>query len=746
MSRPSRQVLPWLVLALLTPAIAGCSTATPTPTDIAVVDVPQPTPTTELSPVDDTAFAFLQAWEQGDYDTMYALLSPAAQARYSREAFSQRYFQVVLQAEMVSVSPRMLAAYQPGTQAEVTFAVTFQTAHLGSFEVQNRMPLSYQEGRWGVDWSPTLIIPQMSDESFVYLERWVPSRGNIYDRNGKALAVQGGVVLVEVGVVPGEIEDEAALLSQLSVVLSKPPDDIRALYADLPPDWYVYLGRVSAETAQVYFETLSELPGVRLEQTWSRSYYEDTTAPHVVGVVGPIPPDEVELWRERGYTGDEEVGRTGLEAWGEEYLAGQRGGRLEILTYGGQQVAVLLEQPVQTNSNLYTTFEREYQQKVQEILGQQMGAIVVLEVQTGRVLALVTYPLFDPNLFPTGISQQDWQALEADPRRPLVNRATQGTYPSGSTFKIVTMLTAMEAGGMTADSKFLCRGTWTGLGPQWPKYCWLRSGHGSIPLKRALTVSCDITFYEVGLALDSRDQALLPRYARLCGFGAPTGIEVEEDGGLVPDPVWKIQSKGEGWAPGDSVNLAIGQGELLVSPLQLASLLAAVGNGGTLYRPQVVEKIGPELDSLVKSFEPVVAGQLPVSAENLAVIQDSLFKVTSESYGTAYLAFQGFSIPVAGKTGTAESGQELPHSWFAGYFPADKPEVAIAVIVEHTGEGSRFAAPLFRKVVEAYYNIEPPVEPSSGTPPATTPTPEPDGASAPTAEVILPTPGSTFVP
>ncbi len=742
MTRPGRQVKHLLVFALFLPLVAGCGTAVPTPTAADTVAAPQPTPTLDLPLVDGTALAFLQAWEQGGYSTMYAMVSSAAQERYSEEWFTERYYQVILQAEVISVTARILAAYQPGSRAEVTFAVAFETAELGSFEVQNRMPLSYEDGQWVVDWSPALILPQLTDESFVYLDRWIPSRGNIYDRNGKALAVQGGVVLVEVGVVPGEIEDETTLLSQLSAVLSKSPEDIRSLYAEAPPDWYVYLGRVSAETAQAYFETLSALPGVRLEQTWSRSYYEDITAPHVVGFVGPIPPDELEFWKQRGYTGDEEVGRTGLEAWGEEYLAGQRGGRLEIRTYSGHQVAVLVEKPVEANSSLYTTFERDFQKEVQEILGQQLGAIVVLEANTGRVLAMATYPLFNPNLFPTGISQQDWQTLRADPRRPLVNRATQGTYPAGSTFKIVTMLTALEAGGMTAESKFVCRGTWTGLGPQWPKQCWLRSGHGSIALRRALTVSCDITFYEVGLALDGQDQALLPRYARLCGFGAPTGIEVEEDGGLVPDPAWKIQSKGEGWAPGDSVNLAIGQGDLLVSPLQLATLLAAVGNGGTIYRPQVVEQIGPDLDNLVKTFEPVVAGQLPVSAQNLAVIQDSLFKVTSESYGTAYSAFLGFSVPVAGKTGTAESGQELPHSWFAGYFPADKPEVAIAVIVEHTGEGSRFAAPLFRKVVEAYYGIESDSQEVTATPPASPATPDPST----TPEVTVPTPGSTPVP
>jgi len=212
---------------------------------------------------------------------------------------------------------------------------------------------------------------------------------------------------------------------------------------------------------------------------------------------------------------------------------------------------------------------------------------------------------------------------------------------------------------------------------------------------------------------------VLPGYARSFGLGVKTGIEIEEDAGLVPDPGWKIQTKGEGWAPGDTVNLAIGQGELLVTPLQIATILAAVGNGGTLYRPQTVEMIATEPGNPEWIFQPVAVAQIPVSAENLRVIQDSLYKVTSESYGTAYTAFQGLEIPVAGKTGTAESGQENPHAWFAAYAPAQIPEIAIVAVVEHTGEGSSFAAPLVRKVVEAYFGVQ--LEPT----PTVEPTPSP---------------------
>jgi penicillin-binding protein 2 len=704
-----RGVVVW-TLTVLVLLGAGCGTAAPRSTPTAT-----PSPTAELPPADEIAFAFLQAWEGTDYAAMYSLLSQSSQEQIPEDLFTAAYLQFAEEATLLRVTAQILAAFQPDDHAQVSFASLFQTALVGEFEVQNEMGLVFEGGRWGVVWSPALILPQLGDETFVRMTTWAPSRGNIYDRNGLGLAVQGE--LVEVGVIPSQIEDEAALLNQLSAILAESPADLQARYAGARPDWYVPLGEIGPEVAQMYYDVLSSTPGIEMREAWTRSYRQEIIAPHVVGIIGPIPEEEVDLWRTQGYSGDEMVGQMGLERWGEPYLAGERGGRLEILSTKGQLVAVLAEESSRESSSLYTTFDREFQKEVQDILGRQLGAIAVIEAQTGRVLALATYPTFDPNPFATGISEWQWQSLEADYRRPLVNRATQGTYPAGSVFKVVTMSAGMEEGGLTAASSFLCRGIWTGLGPEWPKTCWLRSGHGNISLDRALTVSCDITFYQVGLMLNGVNQEVLPAYARRFGFGTRTGVEVEEDAGLVPDPAWKIQAKGEGWAPGDTVNLAIGQGELLVTPLQVATMMAAVGNGGILYQPQVVEMVAADPSSPDWSFEPTAVAQLPVGAENLDVIRDSLHKVTSVSYGTAYQAFEGLEIPVAGKTGTAESGQQNPHAWFAGYAPAEDPEIAIAVIVEHTGEGSTYAAPLFREVVEAYFGIEPG--------PESTPTPTP---------------------
>ncbi len=691
-----------LALAIMLPLATGCSFTSdlPLPVEIAPPTL-SPAPSPSLSPADDVALAFLQAWERDDYPTMYSLLSPDSQSAYPEALFRSTYHQVTQEATIATKSTRILAAYQPDTHAQVSFAVDFQTDQIGGFSIENQMDLSVVQGRWGVDWSPAVIFPQLSDDTQVRMTTQIPSRGNIYDRSGLGLAVQGQIV--EIGVVPDQMQDETAVLAQLGEVLGVDQAELRARYADVNPSWYVPLGRVSAEVGKRHYMNLSSTPGIELREAWERSYRPEVIAPHLVGIIGPIPLEEADLWHEQGYGRDEMVGWMGLERWGEPYLSGERGRRLEVISAQGGQIAVLADKPPAESSNLYTTFDREFQQQVQEILGQRTGAIAVLEAATGRVLALATYPTFDSNQVSGGISEQEWLQLEDDPRHPLLNRATQGAYPAGSVFKIITMASAMEDAGLSADSTFDCDGVWYGLGPELPKTCWLSSGHGQISLSQALTVSCDITFYQVGLLVNDLDPELLPDYARQFGLGSRTGIEVEENAGMVPDPVWKMQAKGEGWAPGDAVNLAIGQSELLVSPLQIAAALAAVGNGGTLYRPSLVESIAADPKKPDWTFEPTAVGQIPVSPENLAVIQKSLYKATSAAQGTAFEAFEGLEMEVAGKTGTAESGQNNPHAWFAGYAPAQSAEIAIAVIIEHAGMGGEEAAPLFRQVAEAYF-------------------------------------------
>jgi penicillin-binding protein 2 len=699
-----RTFLMLMAFALITGGLSSCWDGSTPP--------PPPTQTPVPGRAEEVAEAFLAAWERNDYELMYGLLTPSSQATITRDSLMHTYQAVAAEATITRVQAQLRAALQEGEQAHVAYAVTMDTALFGPLNVENEMTLRYEDGRWGVDWSPQLIFRELTAGNLVHLTPRAPPRANIYDRNGLGLAVAG--TMVTVGVVPGQIEDEGNLLAELSRVLGSDPAAIQAKYAGARADWFVPIADISGEQSQAHYATLSAIPGVAFREKSVRVYNEGGIAPHAVGYLGAIPAEELSDWQALGYSGDELVGRSGLERWGEPYLAGERGGTLSVVTPQGEVVAVLKDRPAAASRSVYSTLDREFQRQVENLLGQRTGAVVVMDPRNGQVLALASYPRFDPNLFVGGISDDSWQALINDSGRPLINRAIQGTYPPGSVFKIVTLAAAMEGLGLTRQFTFNCTGLWTGLGPEWTKPCWLSTGHGVIDPVAALTASCDYSFYEMGLLLDGMNQLLLPDYARAFGLGDLSGLEgFAESPGLVPDNDWKLQTLGEGWASGDSVNLSIGQGYLLVTPLQVARLTAAVANGGILYRPQLALKVAAGPDSPELIVEPEVMGHLPISENTLAAIQEGLAGVTTSRRGTATDVFVGFPISVAGKTGTAqvaelESEQQgtEPHSWFAAYAPVDDPQVVVVAIVEHAGEGSRTAAPLVRQVLAAYFGIE----------------------------------------
>jgi penicillin-binding protein 2 len=683
------------------------------PTVVPTTVPPTATPRPITAPAYETAIAYLDAWEDGDLETMYDLCSTEARASTKYAEFSRIYSEVAQEATIIAVHPTLHAVLHEGQQAHATFAVEVETSFVGTFSVENELPLVWDDDRWAVDWSKKCIFGELEGDNLIHMVPRLPVRANIYDVQGKGLAVKGD--LVTVGVVPGEIEDEPAVLARLSLVLNIPQPEIKAKYENQPPNWFIPIADISVPESQKHYELLSTALGISLRPKPIRIYTEPVAAPHIIGFMGNIPAEELEAWQARGYTGDELVGRVGIEAWGEPYLAGQRGGVLTIVTPGGQLAATLARREAVPARSVYLTFEHQFQQKVEALLGERKGAVVVMDVNDGRVLALATWPRFDPNLFAEGIDPKAWSILVNDPATPLVNRAIQGQYPPGSTFKIVTMGTIMERGGVKPSQTYNCPGSWNKLG--WPMTCWLKSGHGDIDLVTALTASCDVTFYQIGYDLSFIDRDALPSYSRSFGLGSATGIGQGDEGnqsadplgeasGLVPDDTWKRQVYDEGWATGDNVNLAIGQGFLLTTPLQMCRLVAAVGNGGILYRPQIVWKVAATDQLPEITFKPDKVGRLPITPSTLADIRTGLEGVTTSPRGTATHRFVDFPYPVAGKTGTAQNEGELPHAWFIGYLPADKPEIAIVAMIENVGEGSAFAAPLFRQVAAAYYGLE----------------------------------------
>jgi penicillin-binding protein 2 len=702
-----------LIVILLLPLIAGCRPEEATPTVVVPVATATATsaPVLPSTPAHETAQAFLDAWASRDYAAMHALCSADSRTSTPLDEFVATYERVEQKSTLIAVHPTLQAVLEEGERARAAFTVEFETSFVGRFSASNELPLVWEGQRWAVDWSRAVILRQLEGDNTLNMQSRVPVRANIYDVQGKGLAVKGD--LVTVGVVPGEIEDEAALLSRLAVVLDMPQTEIKAKYEGQPSNWFIPIADITVDASRENYDFLSKAAGITLRPKSVRVYTEPVVAPHVIGYLSGIPAEELDAWREQGYSGDELVGRTGIEAWGESYLAGQHGGVLTVLTPEGQVVTTLARREAVPARSVYLTFEHAFQQKVEELLGERRGSVVVLDVHTGRVLALATWPRFDPNVFAEGIDPIAWSALANDPARPLLNRPIQGQYPAGSTFKIITMGTIMERGGVPPTQTYTCTGVWNKLG--WPMTCWLAGGHGTIDLVYALTASCDITFYQVGYDLSFIDMDALPSYARDFGLGAPTGLGQMPDGdwdplgeasGLVPDDAWKRQVYGDGWSTGDNVNLAIGQGFLLVTPLQMARMVAAVANGGTLYRPQIVSKVAAAADQPEVVFEPERVGRLPITEETLQAIRTGLEGVTTKAGGTATHRFIDFPIPVAGKTGTAQNEGELPHAWFIGYLPADDPEIAIVAMVENSGEGSTYAAPLFRQVAAAYYGID----------------------------------------
>jgi penicillin-binding protein 2 len=718
-------VLAALMLAGCSGLVAPLPTTGPPPTASVTPSTPDP---------EGTAATFLDAWQRGDYDGMYSLLSPLSQDATSLVDFKARYQSLVTGASLKSVAASVLAVLKNGASAQVQYEVDLHTALVGTITRKIQMPLVYVDGRWAISWSDGLILPELAGGGTLNMQHTVPARANIYDRNGLGLAVQGDAVAV--GVQPGQITDEPAVLAALSELLGISADTIKQKYANAHPDWYVPIGEVSAEEMQPRLADLTKLGGIILTRYSTRFYPNGGVAPQVIGVLGGISPERLADYRTRGYTGDERVGQSGLEAWGEQYLAGVRGGTLYAVAPGGETTK-LAESAAQPAQAIYTTLDRALQRQVQEALGSFRGSVIVMNPSDGEVLAMASSPEFDPNLFdPTNRNSAGLSAVLQDGGKPLLNRATQGAYPPGSVFKVAMMGAALLSGLYNKDSMYTCTGTWNLLGPTAVKYDWTVTfgvkPHGPINLEQALSYSCDNYFYTVAYDLYQQNPDYMSQVARQFGLGEFTQVgQVAEARGLMPDPAWKQATYGETWTPGDSVNMGVGQGFVLVTPIQIAQMLSAIRNGGTLYRPQLVARVAPPDGQSSYKFQPIVNGHLPVTAEQLDLIRQGLDGAVNLPSGTAHFVFPNFVVPVAGKTGTAEDpAGGGPHAWFAGYTEAnrtDKPDIAIVVMVENIGEGSLFAAPIFKRIAEDYFLGRPytlyPWESEFGNTATPTPTP-----------------------
>ncbi len=548
------------------------------------------------------------------------------------------------------------------------------------------------------------------------VQRVLSQRGEFLDREGRVLVdTQPGFNITITLEDVQDLDQTLQLLSRLTSISEEEAEETirRARKKGTPAFQPIRLfTNVDWKTVALLEANQMDLPGISVSPEPLRNFRYGDLCAHAFGYLGEINRSELASPSFRDYRIGDEIGKTGLEKILQQELKGVDGFRQVEVNSRGRIIDETAGQPPFPGNRIFLTIDLDLQRALEKAFGAQSGAGVVIDVNSGEILAMASQPAFSPNLFSGGIPQEQWNQLLHDPLHPLTNKAISGQYPPGSVFKIVIAVAAQEEKVISPYETIYCRG-YTRFGGR--RYrCWKRGGHGKVNLKRALVESCDVYFYEVGqrLGIDK-----IAEYAKNLGLGSPTGLLLEgERAGLIPDRPWKRRVRKEPWYPGETLSASIGQGYILATPIQLANLTAAIANGGTLYRPQLVRRIEDYEGALLQKRSPAVRHDVPISSKTLNLIDHALEGVVSEKHGTGGRArIQG--VRVAGKTGTAqvvrmrqeeEGREELPdryrdHALFVAFAPVDKPEVALAIVVEHGGHGGSAAAPIAEKVLKAYF-------------------------------------------
>jgi len=589
-------------------------------------------------------------------------------------------------------------------------------------------------------------------------------RGIIYDRRGDIMVrnVPSFAVTVIPAYLPDDPASEEVVFDRLAELLTLPAtrEDVQNIIQELDPDgkeagvtgirsigemvdevrqWSAYqplvLKRnVDRDTVFQIEETHLDLPGALVEPEPVRQYPYGELIAHLMGYIGPIPADQVEAYEAAGYdVNQDRVGLIGAEAAFEDLLRGHKGEKYIEVDVAGREVRTVSESPPIPGKSLRLTIDLALQKEMAQVLGQGMeqagaeiGVTIAMNPQTGEILGMVSLPAYDNNLFSGGISVADYRRLSEDPRHPLINHAISGRHPPGSAFKIVPAAAALQEGVITRRTLVDCKGTMWLPDRRFPDdpelgqtfYCWIHElgrGHGKVNIISGIAHSCDIFFYWVGGGFLDEFEGLgldrLAHYARLFGLGELTGFDLPgENPGLVPTAKWKRINYSERWVTGDTYNMSIGQGYVLATPLQMLNAAAAVANGGTLYRPQLLYQVLDDDGNLLQDFAPQVIRELPIDAQHLATVTEGM--EAAVVWGSAQGAYLD-TVRVAGKTGTAEffdpdipldeEGNLPTHAWFLAFAPVEDPQIAVVVFVYNGGEGTTTAVPIAREILGYYF-------------------------------------------
>lgn len=520
-------------------------------------------------------------------------------------------------------------------------------------------------------------------------------RGLIYDRNGNVLVNNKAVFSVYI--LQSELKDRKKTLQLLAPLVSMKPEAIDSIISAKkirPFDPILIKAGIPVDVVSRIEEQVNNLKGVVVNVVPVRVYPNKSIAAHVLGYVGEVTAKDVEANLYSDIRPGDLIGKAGIEKIYDAYLRGVNGGeKITIDIIDSEETRKNMEESV-PGKNMYLTVDIELQKAVESALGGNSGTVVVLDPSNGEVLALASHPSYDPNIFARQITPSEWKELNSE-KHPFLNRALS-VYPPGSIFKVVTLSAALERNLFTPENGFACRGFFR-LGSRIAR-CWKASGHGHIKLLEGLVQSCDVVFYNVGLKVGPD---VISEFARKYGLGEKTGIDLPtESTGLVPTTGWKKERFGENWYPGDTINYAIGQGFLWVTPMQMANIYAAIANGKDRYEPHLIKMINDREGGEIFTYVPKVVGGIPVSDKNLKYIKDSLHSVVHRATG---IGARIASFEAAGKTGTAENPKNRPHAWFICYAPWDKPRIVVASFVEYGLHGDQVTARIAHSVLDWYH-------------------------------------------
>ncbi|MCK6579861.1 MAG: hypothetical protein L6Q98_17350 [Anaerolineae bacterium] len=721
-NRPSRVI----VYVLLLLAAAACSPAR---------GADQALPTQALLPsnyrledAERVARDYLTAWERDDLETMYRWISFASREANPREEFDQLYETAAETMGLEGVAIRPITLSRRGDAVALfAYDASFTTRLIGVFTDSARnltLVVDQQANEWRVAWTPDDLFAGMRDGARLVYRSTVPNRANIYDRDGDVLADQSGRA-VKVQIVRQQVPDYPTCLATLSTALERPQEDVRTLIDTRPADWLLDLGAILPEAYSATSVALEASCAATFEGVPTRHYADGTVAPHILGYVGYPAAEEVPALEAQGFTSESIIGRSGIEAIWDVALRGMPGGALTLVDPAGRVLRALANVAPQPGQSLWLTFDSDFQRRAAQIVADAFRAArgswaetstgasaVVIDPNTGEILALVSYPTFDNRAYTPypemgkAQAQAAIQRFQSDPLNPEVNRPVQGVFPLGSVMKTVSAAAAADSGVYALNQRYTCSGIWT---RDITRYDHVSGGHGLLTLASSLTQSCNPYYYEVGYQLDQVDPYLLPTYARRLGFGGPTGLtDLPENPGRIPDPDWLRTNYGEDWRFSESVNLAVGQGYMGVTPLQVARWFSAIANGGALPRPSLVREVGLIGEPLTRVNTPVMT-PTDLKPEVIETIRSGLCAVTLPG-GTADFVFRDSQLQglgVCGKTGTAQTGgPDTPSdAWFASFAPRENPQVVVVVMVQTAGQGSEIAAPIARQLLEAYFGL-----------------------------------------